>query len=796
MNERDLLRLNDLEVEVLQIGLEDLDLVKRAMELRKKLEKSSEILSSLASEMRAAQHKAQSTDGISAKEIDAVSQALSEAKKEGVDDSDAKVAEANALIKKLEKQIEVQKDLDKIVEDTEKNKKKKKDMMKVLTDAVASAAALGINTTSARKIKDWVTTVEQEESETNKVELAERRKKNLDRLKEATKDELEQHAMERLSKLASDRHKELIEAASDDNVYELKKYYKIRTNEDYTETLAEEERPIAAKLKLWSRPKPIPKSIMKLGDEQNRTAMRINRAILQYCGDMSTSFPATVAQYMLVKGLEDPAMCDEIYIQLCKHVYVNPKPESADRAWLLMCMASKTFPPSEAFAPYLINFLIKHQNLPGLPGNYARLCIVQLDATIELGPSLYKPNLEEIQQYRKRPPILAPINMVTGEIMQYPITPDLRVAQVVEMIRRQQGIVEEDIETPTWGIFVKDGKENGKPHPKVRLEAFYRHYNPSKIRHINLFLEHWKGKEEELFAKLVEKYGPEPTDKLQKKKTMLSVPVTGAMNAVKMLGLTSDRKAPPAPQTGWPLPWWAHLGDVFLRMTTQNKEPVFEFKRRMIKKDLAVDKLLYLQLLGDIQTGDLFFNNETEVAEAALIAVAMNSKGFKAPKGEKLAEAGITKYMSSYWRHRKSAEDWGRIASTIDKLPRSEKQLMSRFQELCKKSEVYGMTFFYARPSDTKEDIIIGVDHSGIHFVRKAEDKVKKEREIPYAKIIKYGATVEYFWLSVDEKSGSKKKNALSIGGTQGVNTLLYTLQSWEMYETVFDWTHMGTGKE
>mmetsp|Transcript_13168 Transcript_13168/g.23373 ORF Transcript_13168/g.23373 Transcript_13168/m.23373 type:complete len:1804 (+) Transcript_13168:226-5637(+) len=793
---RNLTRLNELEVEVLQIGLEEHELVKEAMALRKELEISNDVLSAVASEMRAAIHKAEGSNGVTGAEIDGLAAALSAAKAKGVPAKDPKIVEANELIVRLEKQIEVQKDLEALAKKAESAKgKERKKMMATLVTAVESAQSLAIDTPAARKIKDWVTTIEQEDAEVNQKQLAKKRQANLERLKEASKDDLEQLAMERLTKISSEKHKKLIEQSKDDAVYELKKFYKIRTNEDYTGPLPEDERTVAAKLKLWSRQKPIPKSLLKLGEEQNRTAMRINRALLQYCGDMSTSFPATLAQYILVKGLEDPMICDEIFMQLCKHVYVNPKPESADRAWLLMCMATKTFPPSEAFAPYLINFLLKHQTLPGLPGNYARLCVVQLDATFELGPSSYKPNLEEIQQYRKRPPILAPINMVSGEVVQYPITPDLRVAQVVEMIRRQEDITD-NFENPTWGIFVKDGKETGKLDPKVRLENFYRKYNKDKLRHVALFLEHWKGKEEELFSKLVEKYGPEPEEIVaSKKKTMLAVPVTGAMNAVKMLGFTSSRKAPPAPQTGWPLPWWAHLGDVYLRMTTQNKEPVFEFKRRMIKPELSIDKRLYLQLLHDIQSGDLAFSDPADAAEAALLAVALNQKGFKLPKPEKLVDAGLLNYMSAAWRRQKSPVDWSMVAknSLTDKLPRTEQKLMEMFHKVCKKSEVYGMTFFYARRSDNNSDYLVGVNHAGIHFIEKSETKMKIASSILYTKIIKYGATVEYFWLSVDDKSASMKK---SILGGQGVNILLYTLQSWELYETVFDWTHLDVDEE
>eukprot|EP00760_Papus_ankaliazontas_P017125 PhM_4_TR17042/c0_g1_i1/m.34832 len=43
-----------------------------------------------------------------------------------------------------------------------------------------------------------------------------------------------------------------------------------------------------------------------------------------------------------------------------------------------------------------------------------------------------------------------------------------------------------------------------------RLERFFAHYNPDKIANIPVILKQFEGQEEELFATLVSKYGPEP----------------------------------------------------------------------------------------------------------------------------------------------------------------------------------------------------------------------------------------------------------------------------------------------
>lgn len=800
---KNLAKLDELEQDVYRLGLEDHNVVKEALALRAQLALEKELTSDLEAEMRAATQKAESANGVSEKDIASVQSAVEQVKASGGDlDASDKIRQAEQLINKLDNQLQVQNELKKVVEKAKD--KQKLAMIDELRENLKDAQALGIDTPAARKIKDWVATAEQEIASREKDAMRQKRKENREKLVEATKEELEDYALQRLAMLATEDYHALQEKARDTSVYAVKKFYKIRSDEEYIAALPKDERDdqdladIIAN-KLHAQTSPLHVSLLLFGEDRSKTATRINRAILQYCGDLTTSFPASLAQFVLGKGLEDPEMCDEIYLQLCKHTTDNPRAESADRAWLLTCMASKTFPPTDAFAPYLINFWINCSTRPGLVGNYARLCIVQLDASIALGASSFRPNLEDIQLYRKRPPVLAPIHMCDGKLVQFPVTPDLRVGNVVEMIKHQQEISDEDLEnmgldldTPVWGIFVKDGNENGKRSPRERLVTFYKKYNPAKLKFVDQFLEHWKDNEEELFAKLVDKYGPEPeADGKAKKTGGLSLPITKAMNAVKMLGLTSKQKAPPTPTIAWPLPWWAHLGDVVLRMNNQRKQPVFYFKRRMILDGTGKDENLFHQLQNDVMSGEIVFRNAPEAAEAALISVVLKTKDLKPPKNpvESLPKVGITDYMAPHWRHNKSAEDWARVAMQLPKLPRTKAKLMDQYIKLCQKSQTYGMSFFTARRSDKpKEEYTIGIDAQGIHFLQ-ATDRGQMELvdTIAYDKIVKYGATVEYFWANINTKQ--KQSNPLGFGSS-GVNVLLYTLQSWELYETVFDYTH------
>ena len=78
-----------------------------------------------------------------------------------------------------------------------------------------------------------------------------------------------------------------------------------------------------------------------------------------YCGDVKTTTPTDLAHAILVLGYKRPAFVDEIYLQLCKHMTLNPKETSVQRGWQLMCMCVGVFPPSKEFEDYLFNFILQ-----------------------------------------------------------------------------------------------------------------------------------------------------------------------------------------------------------------------------------------------------------------------------------------------------------------------------------------------------------------------------------------------------------------------------------------------------
>ncbi|GMI17925.1 hypothetical protein TrLO_g10564 [Triparma laevis f. longispina] len=200
----------------------------------------------------------------------------------------------------------------------------------------------------------------------------------------------------------------------------------------------------------------IPKSLLELSRDNSKQAVNIHRCLLGYMGEKQMSFPATLAHDILTKGLEGPLLRDEIYMQLLKQLSHNPKAESIAKGWQLMCMCVSTFPPSEDFDKFLLNFILSKVEGHGAVRNYAKYALRTLEGMLTSGASGFVPSVEEIQAYKERPPVLATIELVDGQILSedLPVTPDLAVGKVVEICGHFLELGDMAIEA--LGLFVYD----------------------------------------------------------------------------------------------------------------------------------------------------------------------------------------------------------------------------------------------------------------------------------------------------------------------------------------------------
>jgi len=102
----------------------------------------------------------------------------------------------------------------------------------------------------------------------------------------------------------------------------------------------------------WSK-SPIYSALTRLPSMLNKEAILTFKNIMGFMGDRVMSFPNMLAREVLEKGIQQPDLRDEIYIQIIKQVTNNPNPSSTEKGWKMMKMCLDCFPPSREFENYL-----------------------------------------------------------------------------------------------------------------------------------------------------------------------------------------------------------------------------------------------------------------------------------------------------------------------------------------------------------------------------------------------------------------------------------------------------------
>ncbi len=838
---RDLDRLNELRIRISELGADD-PICDEAMALRDHLEQRENILHRIAVEMGVLTKKSRRLDGLFMDDLKPLEEAVTAAAEEGMDETnEPEVKHAVDLLERSRKQLEVQIMLSDALEAFDNRRGDNDQLFK----ALHAAQALGMETMDAQRVAELCRRLEYIELTKQALKNHKLREARNKALKYATFEEQEKTESERLKCMNTESYLDLCDDVVSGDRYRLENFYRIRSDDDYTEPFPPSERNREADMKLWSSRNVIPKSLHEVDHYQNEIAIRLNRVILQYCGDIFAVNRSDLAQFVVIRGLEDPRVADEVYLQLCKHIRGNIDRDSCDKAWNLMCMCTKYFPPSEVFAPYLVYFFQENRSKPQLVGNYARLCLAQLGSTMELGTDTFKPRSTELAHYLKRPPVLASINVVDGNVVELPISPDMRTDSVHKLVRQKTGIIDA-VKRPAWAIFIQDTDESGRDDLRERLIRFYKFYNTSKLGSVEAFVSHWQGREKELFHRLTQQYGPEPdvADRKFKKinspahkdpksagkklaqggKSGLLLPITASKSAARLTRINNVKGqgavTGPAPSCSWPLPWYTYPGDAYLRMARQNREPEFTFKRRILPAKGKSDIWQYYQLVQEVTDGLLVVRSESEVAELAAISLAVeNENDLELDDEDALISAGLAKHIPLTWLDEMPVEAWAKqIATQVDLGHDGLTQLRQRYVDICKNFLTYGMVFFHATKADSMVEYVIGVDSRGIHVLNTDKDDIINS--FSFKAIKKFGAGNCLFYMKLNEKKNAQlsagmgqrlsrrfggqnksdlKKNikhmqdgqgkskgfSLFKGRKDGLDIILNTLQSWELHDLV-----------
>ncbi|GBG24692.1 Myosin-6 [Hondaea fermentalgiana] len=688
-HDKDLDRIADLKTRILELGVASKEIDSLLSEATE-LEDMDEIAQELEANMNTLATIAESQKGIQLEDVRHLTRAIKKATKKGMKEDTPALSAAIDLEQKCMEQIVVQKELAAAIESGK---------LEPLKHALDHANDLDMSIEMVTRVKKMINDIE---SNRPRSVRAPERETNV----EMDEEEFEEHRAKNVKQAQHER-------------YQFRKFYRIRTDGDYVKGLYFNKKRVA-ELKLQYQKTVIPRSILELDKDLNKTAINIHRSILGYCGEQLMSFPATLAQDVLIKGLELPDLVDEIYIQLCKHLTNNPKPESVGRAWQLMCMAVGTFPPSDDFKMFLLNFLLEHVHVGGLVGSYSRYALRRLDGMLIRGASGFVPNIDEILAYKERPPILATIELVDGTELtsDLPITPDLNVEKVLEICGHFLSLTDE--REKFFGIWVVDGDDDEDDENPVYNSGYSAARAPQH-----------------------DEIGP-PSDEPP------PPPLPSAVTS------------PMPPRTPRPLRNKDYMGDIVVALTRSRRSFRFVYKRKLFfgnnerpSKDMVFSRLMYLQAADMIIDGSIPVTKEPDVVTLTVIAIAADCDEFPNTEQDLLDES-LMEYLPAPWRMRKPDSAWAKIilASRGKVAKRELEDLQTDYLSRVSKMPLWGHAFFYVRTDEHAGDEILSVSCDGVHNLSLARVIVNSWS---FADIHRWGGSSSQFWLLVYDRNTNKK---------------------------------------
>jgi hypothetical protein len=402
----------------------------------------------------------------------------------------------------------------------------------------------------------------------------------------------------------------------------------------------------------------IPKSLLDLNKDNNKLALQIFKDLLGYMGDKQMPFPAMLAQDILRKGYEYKPIRDEIYLQIIKQLTNNPRPESVAKGWQVMCMCVSTFPPSFDFEYFLLHYILeKRDKGRGAVVDYARYCLRTLEAMLSNGDGTgFVPSVEEILAYKERPPILATIYLVDGNVIteDLPLTPDLNVGKVLEMCTGWLDL--KDPRANTLGVFVYD---LGESEDAATLDESYRN---APYRDL-----------------------PRTPRPLRNEDFMGDIIVQKARQRRKFKFVLKKKIF---------LPQHNGRGD----------DPVYE-------------RLVYLQAEDEaIIQGNIDIDDVERVVALASISMAVAFGEEMALTAEGLVAADVIDFIVPTWREQKSVLDWSEmvIANRDALVAADPEDLQDQFLQIVQESPVYGTHWFYVHKVDTPASVVVPKNVSGL----------------------------------------------------------------------------------
>nr|XP_056706311.1 unconventional myosin-VIIb [Euleptes europaea] len=132
--------------------------------------------------------------------------------------------------------------------------------------------------------------------------------------------------------------------------------------------------------------------------------------------------------FIIGNAILRPAIRDEIYCQICKQLTENNNRTSYLRGWILLSLCLGSFPPSEKFVKYLLNFIRSGPTL------YAPYCAERLRRTYANGARSEPPSWLELQATKSKMPTMLSVTLMNGNSITVPADSASTAKEICHMI--------------------------------------------------------------------------------------------------------------------------------------------------------------------------------------------------------------------------------------------------------------------------------------------------------------------------------------------------------------------------
>ena len=237
-----------------------------------------------------------------------------------------------------------------------------------------------------------------------------------------------------------------VRLAKMDEMFQLQRYQALRTNS--STALRYRKRDIDRSMIIFS----LDDSERVL--ELERKAVVAFSKLLGYMGEKNyhETSAQTLASMILQDGIDNPELCDEIYLHCMVQCIENPDVLSCKHVWRLISLLVQHFSPSLPFLPHVEVFLFQgtrwnltSQSIETLAAQkeelqsinwIAQFCLRQLQKRVKEGrvPRTAALHESEIQKLFARPPLAITVSFTDGSSKKFHIDHEITAGELLETI--------------------------------------------------------------------------------------------------------------------------------------------------------------------------------------------------------------------------------------------------------------------------------------------------------------------------------------------------------------------------